>query len=89
MYFTNSQAIPTYHSSSMPVSMNSHASNSMPVYSNSQGSSDDRIFAGGFLGPFVLGGITGGLLAPAFYPRPYPMRPYPMRPYPYYGPYYR
>ena len=43
----------------------------------------------GFLGPFILGGITGGLLAPAFYPRPY--RPYPYyRPYPpYYGPYYR
>ena len=28
-------------------------------------------FAGGFAVPFVLGGITGGLLAPAFYPRPY------------------
>ena len=26
----------------------------------------------------ILGGITGGLLAPSFYPRPYPM--------PYYGP---
>ncbi len=48
---------------------------------------DDR-FAGGFLGPFVLGGITGGLLAPAFYPRPYqpypapPPAPYPYQPYP-------
>lgn len=40
---------------------------------------------GGFLGPFVLGGITGGLLAPAFYPRPY----YPYQPYPPYPPYYR
>lgn len=61
---------------------------------------DDRIIAGGgFLGPFILGGITGGLLAPNFYPRPiyrpyprpYPPRPYPPRPYPYpyYGPYYR
>lgn len=39
---------------------------------------------GGFLGPFVLGGITGGLLAPAFYPRPYGYYPpYPM----YYRPY--
>lgn len=46
----------------------------------------DRIFGGGFLGPFVLGGITGGLLAPAFYPRPYYNNYYP---YPYYGPYYR
>lgn len=42
---------------------------------------------GGFAAPFILGGITGGLLAPAFYPRPY-YQPYPMyppyRPYPYY-----
>lgn len=48
---------------------------------------DDRIIAGGFLGPFILGGITGGLLAPAFYPRPYYNNYY--YPYPYYGPYYR
>lgn len=40
-------------------------------------------FIGGFAAPFLLGGLTGGLLAPAFYPRPY-YRPYP--PYPY-GPY--
>ena len=44
---------------------------------------------GGFAAPFILGGLTGGLLAPAFYPRPY-YPPYPMyppyrpRPYPYY-----
>lgn len=50
-----------------------------PNYSNQ---SDERI---GFLGPFILGGITGGLLAPNFYPRPYY---YPYPPY-YYGPYYR
>jgi len=43
-------------------------------------------FVGGFAAPFILGGITGGLLAPAFYPRPYPpYPPYPpVRPYPYY-----
>ena len=42
---------------------------------------------GGFAAPFILGGITGGLLAPAFYPRPYPIYPptYYPRPYP---PYY-
>ncbi|MDO4394704.1 MAG: hypothetical protein Q4C23_01820 [Mycoplasmatota bacterium] len=40
----------------------------------------DRFIGGGFLGPFILGGITGGLLAPSFYPRPYP---YPVVPYPY------
>ena len=33
---------------------------------------DDRFIGGGFLAPFLLGGITGGLLAPAFYNnRPY------------------
>ena len=59
---------------------------------------DDRFIAGGFLGPFLLGGITGGLVSPLFYnqrpyynnnyyyppyPRPYP----PYRPYPGYPPY--
>ena len=33
----------------------------------------DRIIGGGFLGPFLLGGLVGGLAAPAFYPRPYPI----------------
>lgn len=37
----------------------------------------NRFIGGGFLGPFLLGGITGGLLAPNFGPRPYPV---------YYGP---
>ncbi len=37
---------------------------------------DDRII-GGFAFPFLLGGVTGAALAPAFY-----------RPYPYYGGYY-
>ena len=48
---------------------------------------DDRFIPGGALAPFLLGGITGGLLAPAFYPRPimYPpvYRPYPVYPVPY------
>lgn len=47
---------------------------------------NDRL-AGGFLGPFILGGITGGLLAPTFYrPNNY------YCPYPncyYFGGYYR
>lgn len=43
---------------------------------------DNRFIGGGFLAPFILGGITGGLLAPAFYPRPYPVYPYPPVPYP-------
>lgn len=47
--------------------------------------SGDRIIGGGFLGPFILGGITGGLVSPYFYG---PYRPYPNRPfYPPYGPY--
>lgn len=37
---------------------------------------------GGFAAPFLLGGITGGLLAPAFYPRPYPVYYGPPRPFP-------
>lgn len=54
----------------------------------------NRIIGGGFAFPFLLGGVTGAALAPAFwrpgfgYNRPfYP----PYRPYypPYYGPYYR
>lgn len=44
----------------------------------------NRFIGGGFLGPFLLGGITGGLLAPAFYPRPYPIYPMPYGPYPIY-----
>lgn len=42
---------------------------------------NNRLIGGGFAAPFLLGGLTGGLLAPAFYPRPY-YRPYP--PYPMY-----
>ena len=43
-----------------------------PSFPNKQ---DERFITGGFLGPFILGGITGGLLAPNFYPRPYPIYP--------------
>ncbi len=80
--------------SSMPNSMTSStmaydagrrnmSSSSMPYNSMPNSNQDARIIGGGFLAPFVLGGITGGLLAPAFY------RPYPYNPYPYYGPYWR
>lgn len=45
----------------------------------------NRFVGGGFLTPFILGGITGGLLAPNFYPRPYPIPgPYPYPPLPPY-----
>lgn len=47
----------------------------------------NRVIGGGFLGPFLLGGLTGGLVAPFFYGgfnRPnYYYPPY------YYPPYYR
>ena len=57
-------------------------------------SNDDRLLGGGFLGPFILGGITGGLAAPLFYgggygyQRPYYNNyyyyPYPVYNYGYY-----
>ena len=48
----------------------------------------NRFIGGGFLGPFLLGGITGGLLAPNFGPRPYPVPvPYGPPPPPF-PPYY-
>lgn len=48
---------------------------------------DNRLLGGGFFGPFILGGITGGLVAPLFYNNNRPMYYYPS--YPYYGPVYR
>ncbi len=45
----------------------------------------NRFVGGGFLAPFVLGGITGGLLAPAFYNNQRPIYyPYPPTPPIYY-----
>lgn len=52
-------------------------------YSNKIPNNSDRFVGGGFLAPFLLGGITGGLLAPAFYPRPI-YGPVPVYPYPIY-----
>ena len=52
------------------------------------GFNNNRLLGGGFLTPFLLGGITGGLVAPFFYQRPYPnyypaYPAYPYRPYYY------
>ena len=52
------------------------------MYNNYPYRNDNR-FIGGFFGPFILGGITGGLLAPAFYRPNYYNNFYP------YGNYYR
>lgn len=53
-----------------------------------QNSSDDRLIGGGFAFPFLLGGVTGAALAPAFWRPNYPNYYYPPSP-PYYGPGYR
>ncbi len=47
---------------------------------NSPNYYDDRFIGSGFAAPFLLGGLTGAVLTPYFYQRPY----YP----PYYPPYY-
>ena len=63
--------------------------NSRPF--NNYNQNGDRFLGGGFLGPFLLGGVTGGLVAPFFYGgynRPY-YNNYYYYPYPVYGPYYR
>lgn len=66
-----------------------------PMNQTYQNTNDERLIGGGFLGPFLLGGITGGLVAPFFYGpgygygRPYYNNNYYYYPYPYYGPYYR
>ena len=81
--------MPSYvQGSSVPYSnMSSTPTSSMNTSWNGQINPNNDRLVGGFLGPFILGGVTGGLLAPAFYPRPYYNNNY--YPYPYYGPYYR
>lgn len=78
---------------SIPQGISYNRSSVNPTVYPASKQGDDRFIAGGFLGPFILGGITGGLLAPAFYNPGYGYgRPvynnYYYPPY-YYGPYYR
>ncbi len=47
---------------------------------------NDR-FIGGALGPFLLGGLAGGLISPFFYNGGYNSRPYYYNNYYYYPPY--
>ena len=76
-----------YNSYQIPKNFNNSYYKSGPSQNN-----NDRLIGGGFLGPFLLGGVTGGLVAPLFYGgynRPY-YNNYYYYPYPpVYGPYYR
>ncbi|MDD3340796.1 MAG: hypothetical protein PHN72_01145 [Bacilli bacterium] len=88
----NPNTVPSYQQNRVPATPYMGSNTSMQNVGT-----DDRFIAGGFLAPFLLGGITGGLLAPAFYNnggggygRPvYNTYYYPNQPYYYYGPYYR
>ena len=54
-------------------------------YNNVKTNSNDERLAGGFVFPFLLGGVTGAALAPSFYNNNRPVYYY--TPYPYYYPY--
>ena len=57
-------------------------------YGYTNNKSDERL-AGGFVFPFLLGGVTGAAVAPAFWNNGYNNRPIYYAPYPYmpYNPY--
>lgn len=59
-------------------------SNMQKKYYNKPSNNGDRFIGGGFFGPFILGGITGGLLANVRPNYPIYYQPYPYYPYPYY-----
>ena len=67
--------------------------NNMPKYSdnmyydnnNFQNPNDDRFFAGGFIGPLLLGGVAGYAIGNNNRPNYYYPQPYiPIQPQPYY-----
>ena len=61
-------------------------SNMQRNYQNARVNNGDRFFGGGFFGPFILGGLTGGLIANSRPNYPVYYAPYPYyQPYPYYG----
>ena len=72
--------------------LNNYNYQPIPNYQNKQipTNPNDERFIGGLAFPFLLGGVTGAALAPAFWrPSPY-ATPYYYQPYPYYNyPYYR
>ena len=77
-----------YNNNNIPQNngnMQSYRPNNRPNHGNN----NDRFLGGGFFGPFILGGLTGGLIAnsrPNYYPYPpYPYyQVYPYYPYRYY-----
>lgn len=78
----------TYNIPQYNRNMQSYSSPRYSSYNNS--SSGDRFIGGGFVAPFLLGGIAGSLLTPRqnfpiYTPGP-PIGFYPpFRPYPYYS----
>ena len=70
---------------------NQKPNNNYQQFYNSSYNNDNRFIGGGFLWPFILGGLTGGLVAPLFYgnrPNYNYYYPYPTTYY-YGGGYYR
>lgn len=63
-----------------------YGNNMQKNYDNRRRNNGDRFIGGGFFGPFILGGITGGLIANSRPNYPIYYTPYPYyQPYPYYG----
>ena len=61
------------------------------MYNNYKYVQNDDRFIGGFVFPFLLGGVTGAAIAPSFWNnnRPQAYYPVPYYPAPYPVPYYR
>lgn len=59
------------------------------MYSNYRRNNNDERLAGGFVFPFLLGGVTGAALAPSFWNNNYNRPVYYYTPMPYYYPYPR
>ncbi len=76
----NSQLFQNYGSSysSYPSDNNGNPNNKISYGVSNHGIRDDRLIGGGFVFPFLLGGVTGAAIAPAFWRPPYNR--------PYYGP---
>lgn len=60
------------------------------MYNNYRYIKNDDRFIGGFVFPFLLGGVTGAAIAPSFWNnKPQAYYPVPYYPAPYPVPYYR